>query len=138
MPADIHQLTPLLYPLANRFYRQHQRGTKVGRQHLVWVGKKHDLIVSALCLTPISHGHWLTSLLVAPSHRRLGLAAMLLKHIRHEYAGPIWLFCAPELRPLYEQTGYRVASELPESLQDKLLRYRRHKTLIALINSPPV
>ncbi len=134
MPADIQQLPPLLYPLANRFYRAFQRGTKAGNQHLVWVGKEHEQIVSALCLQPTANGHWLTSLLVAPEHRRQGLAAALLGHIRQQYSGPIWLFCAPELSTLYHRAGYEATKDLPESLQDRLARYQRHKRLIALVS----
>jgi len=136
MSADIKQLPPLLYPLAQRFYRQHQRGTKLSSQHQVWVGKQDHLIVSALCLQPNAHGHWLTSLLVAPQHRHQGQAAALLKHIRAIYSGPIWLFCAPELRTFYEQAGYLATLELPENLQDRLVRYQRHKRLIALVSAP--
>jgi GNAT superfamily N-acetyltransferase len=135
MPADFQQLPPLLYPLVNRFYRAFQRGTKASSQHLVWVGKEHQQIVSALCMQTTANGHWLTSLLVAPTHRRQGLAVALLGHVRQQYSGPIWLFCAPELSALYHLAGYKTTNDLPESLQARLVRYQRHKRLVALVST---
>ena len=132
MPLSTSQLASDRYPLVNRFYRQHQRGTKANSQHLVWVGEEHGQIVCSLCLQPVSNGHWLTSLLVAPQSRTRGYATSLLAQIRNQYTGPIWLFCAPELSAFYLRAGFAEATVLPESLVDRLTRYQRHMQLVAL------
>ena len=134
MLLDISQLPPLLYPLANRFYRRYQRGAKVNRQHQVWVGKESEQIICSLCLQPVADGYWLTSLLVEPARRHRGYANALLTTIRHHYTGPIWLFCSPSLVPLYTGAGFDLACDLPESLADRLLRYQRHKELVPLVS----
>jgi len=138
MPPIVEQVPPLLYPLANRFYRQYQRGTKANRQHHIWVireqNHQQDHILCCGCLQPVDDGYWLTSLLVAPEHRRRRLASALLLHVRKQYSGPIWLFCAPDLKELYLQAGYQSASALPEALAARLARYQRHKPLIALVS----
>jgi len=134
MPLDTSQLPAEHYPLANRFYRQYQRGTKASSQHLVWVGREHEQIVCSLCLQPVSNGHWLTSLLVAPQFRARGYATSLLEQIRNQYIGPIWLFCAPELSAFYLRADFTEATVLPESLVDRLARYQRHKQLVALVS----
>ena len=139
-PADtvtltLQQLPRELLPLANRFYRRHHRGMKVNGQQQIWVLRAPDICAS-LCLQPVETGHWLTALLVAPAMRAQGLGTQLLDQVRAEVDGPIWLFCAPHLTPFYQRCGYQLAAHLPESLDSRLQRYQRSKSLVALANLP--
>lgn len=132
--ATISQLTTEQLPLANKFYRQHQRGMKASTEQQVWVTRDPE-IVASLCLRNVEHCWWLTSLLVAPGARGNGRASALLQQVRQHYEGSIWLFCAPELEPLYTANGYCQSALPPPALADRLRRYQRTKSLIAMVNS---
>ncbi|MEL0169460.1 MAG: GNAT family N-acetyltransferase [Pseudomonadaceae bacterium] len=121
-------------PLANKFYRQYQRGMKARSDQQVWVARDPE-IQACLCLRPVEQAWWLTSLLVHPALRGNGLASRLLQHVRQHCTGDIWLFCAPELAPLYSANGYRPDTAAPPALRDRLQRYQRSKSLIAMVNS---
>ncbi|MCP2069279.1 UNVERIFIED_ORG: GNAT superfamily N-acetyltransferase [Pseudomonas reinekei] len=66
-----------LWPLMNKFYRAHQSSMKAVRDAQLWVARR-DGIVAALCLRPVSGGHWLTGLFVDPQCREQGIAAGLI------------------------------------------------------------
>jgi hypothetical protein len=64
-----------LWPLMNKFYRAHQSSMKAVRDARLWVARR-DEIIGALCLRPVSGGHWLTGLFVDPACREQGIAAI--------------------------------------------------------------
>lgn len=102
------------------------------------MGGETGAIIAGLNLTPIAQGHWLTGLLVDPAHRGQGIAAMLVERARAQLPGPLWLFCHPDLQALYERMGFATAPALPQALADRLERYRRSKSLIAMGIDPLV
>lgn len=119
-------------PLADRFYRSHRSAMRTRSDHRVWVASEGE-IVAALCLQTIAQGQWLTSLLVAPAQRRQGLACALIDEALALANTPTWLFCHPDLHAFYAQSGFRPCGDLPEALTDRLVRYRRSKTLVAMV-----
>ncbi|SDG88624.1 Acetyltransferase (GNAT) domain-containing protein [Pseudomonas flavescens] len=122
-----------LRPLADKFYSSHRSAMRTRSDHRVWVARDTD-IVAALCLQATAHGQWLTSLLVAPALRQRGLASALIAAALSGTATPTWLFCRPDLQPLYAQQGFRpCVEELPSALAERLARYRRTKTLDAMV-----
>lgn len=102
-----------------------------------WVAKR-GAIIAGLNLTPIAQGHWLTGLFVDPAHRGQGIATMLVERARAQLPGSLWLFCHPDLQALYERMGFAAAPALPQALADRLERYRRSKSLIAMGIDPLV
>ncbi len=138
MLLDISPLTPIQFPLLDKFYRAQRSPMRIGRAERAWVARSGGEVVAGVCLTPVAHGYWLTSLLVAPAHRDAGLATALLKRLRSQVHGPIWLFCHPDLQGFYERNGYGPCEQLPEALADRLASYRRHKRLIAMVNGGAV
>lgn len=123
-------------PLLARFYREHGWKMRGAKQTFAWVVRDPtQQLIAGLCLTAIEQGHWLTGLMVAPERRRQGVASQFLQHIREQLTGPIWLFCHPTLEGFYQTLDYRLCSELPPVLADKLLRYQRSKSLIAMCHS---
>ncbi len=96
-----------------------------------WVLRQHG-IVAALCLTPVAHGHWLSSVLVEPAQRGRGLAGRLLRHALAHTPGAVWLFCHPDLAGFYAGLGFTATPQLPAELAERLARYRRHKPLLAM------
>ena len=119
-----------LKPLADKFYRGHRSPMRPRHQDQVWVAKQGD-ILAALCLRPVAGGQWLTSLFVAPPLRRQGLGRQLVERALAGAQEPTWLFCQPQLRPLYENLGFSCDACLPAELNERLQRYQRHKPLIA-------
>ncbi len=122
---------PAEHSLADQFYRLHGSRMKTRPTHQVWVVRT-DALHACLCLQPIAHGHWLTSLFVDPALRGQGIAQQLLDNACASVAGPVWLFCHPDLQLLYAKRGFVVCRALPSPLADRLKRYQRTKLLIAM------
>ncbi|TWC06558.1 MULTISPECIES: GNAT family N-acetyltransferase [unclassified Pseudomonas] len=120
-----------LWPLMNKFYRAHQSSMKAVRDAQLWVARQDD-IVAALCLRPVSGGHWLTGLFVDPAHRGQGVAARLISEAVKAVEAPVWLFCHPELRGFYERHGFTFEPVLPYAMAERLSRYARSKPMIAM------
>jgi len=95
---------------------------------------RRGAILGGLCLTPVADGHFLTGLLVTPSQRSRGIGAQLVREALMSNSEPVWLFCKPELLDFYTRLGFVMTDLLPDTLADRLARYRRTKALIALLN----
>ncbi|MEH6351845.1 GNAT family N-acetyltransferase [Pseudomonas sp. 3JA] len=131
--SEIHYaaLEESLWPLMNKFYRAHQSSMKAVRDAQLWVARR-DEIVAALCLRPVSGGHWLTGLFVDPAYRVQGIAARLIAEAVNGVNEPVWLFCHPDLRGFYERHGFSFDPELPYAMAERLSRYARSKPMIAM------
>ncbi|MFP3517205.1 GNAT family N-acetyltransferase [Pseudomonas sp. SIMBA_077] len=97
----------------------------------MWVARQEE-IIGGLCLRPMVGGYWLTGLFVAPQLRGQGVARALLNAAVSTCAGPVWLFCAPELHGFYQRLGFSSDTDLPYALQERLVRYQRNKAMIAM------
>ncbi|WP_256663496.1 GNAT family N-acetyltransferase [Pseudomonas sp. C27(2019)] len=118
--------------LVHKFYRNHNSPMRITQQAEVWVVRAPH-IVASVCLSPVAHGHWLTSLLTAPEFRQQGVASLLIKHLQMTYPNaPIWLFCHPDLCSFYSNLGFQQTLHLPDALNSRLTRYQQHKSLIAM------
>ncbi|PCR97729.1 GNAT family N-acetyltransferase [Pseudomonas fluorescens] len=129
------QLDDLSWPLMNKFYRQHQSSMKAVREAQLWVARR-EKIVAALCLRPVSGGHWLTGLFVDPTCREQGIAAQLIAEAVKDVEAPVWLFCHPDLRSFYERRGFTFDPALPQAMAERLSRYARSKPMIAMELAP--
>lgn len=121
-------------PLLVKFYRSHHNRNRVRPEASCWVARCGE-IIAGLCLTPVADGHFLTGLLVSPAERGRGIGQGLVRRALRCVSGPVWLFCKPELQEFYARLGFSEAVQLPQTLEDRLARYRRSKTLIALTHS---
>jgi GNAT superfamily N-acetyltransferase len=132
--TDLHfrALPPLLKPLADKFYRAHRSPMRASQADQLWVAQQGE-IVAALCLRPVASGQWLTSLLVAPARRRQGLARQLIEQALDGCGEPVWLFCQPQLQGFYQRLGFADCSVLPAPLAERLARYSRSKSLLAMV-----
>ncbi len=126
-----------LWPLMNKFYRAHQSSMKAVREAQLWVARR-DEIVGALCLRPVSGGHWLTGLFVDPACRGQGIAAALISAAVKECELPVWLFCHPDLRGFYERCGFTFDPPMPYAMVERLSRYARSKPMIAMGLAPAI
>lgn len=133
MLTPAHRCLPSeLRPLANKFYRSHRSPMRARAGDEVWVAQHAGEIIAALCLTPVAQGQWLTSLFVAPEQRRARVACALLKSCLAEHPEKVWLFCHPDLQGFYQRQGFGASDVLPAELAERLLRYQRSKSLVAL------
>lgn len=134
---DYAKLPETLRPLLNKFYRAHNSPMRAASDGQLWVARQGE-IIGGLSLTPVALGHWLTGLFVAPSRRGQGIAAQLVQQALGDCNGPVWLFCHPDLRGLYERLGFHCDPALPQPLAERLARYSRSKPMIALGIDPLV
>lgn len=126
-----------LWPLMNKFYRAHQSSMKAVRDARLWVARR-DAIIAALCLRPVSGGHWLTGLFVDPACRDQGVAGALIAEAVKDLELPVWLFCHPDLRGFYERRGFTFDPAMPYAMVERLSRYARSKPMIAMGLEPLV
>lgn len=122
-------LSGLSRPLLDKFYRQNKSAMRLPAEAQGWVAREGE-VIAGLCLTPLSQGQWLTGLLVAPGWRGRGVAQGLIE--ASIAAGPVWLFCNPQLRGFYERVEFEVTDSLPTALTERLKRYQQTKQLIAM------
>lgn len=120
-----------LRPLLDKFYRSQRSQMRAERQGQAWVARRGE-VIAAMSLTPVAHGHWLTGLFVTPAERGQAIASNLLRCALGQSPGPFWLFCHPQLVPFYRGLGFNPCDSLPETLADRLSRYQRSKSLLAL------
>lgn len=133
----IEPLAEPLWPLLNKFYRSHNSSMKALKGGRLWVARDSE-IVAGLCLSPVVGGQWLTGVFVAPTYRGQGLAARLILQAVAEVEGSVWLLCHPDLESLYQRMGFSQDTVLPQSLSERLVRYKRNKPMIAMGLEPLV
>lgn len=134
---SVQRLPENQHTLLRKFYRSHNSSMRITQQAEVWVVRAPS-IIAGVCLSPVTDGYWLTSLLTADKYRQQGVAHLLIKQVQVAYQGaPIWLFCHPELISFYSKLGFEQTQCLPESLHDRLTRYQQHKALIAMHYTTP-
>ena len=132
----IEPLAEPLWPLLNKFYRSHNSSMKALKGGRLWVVRDGE-IVAGLCLSPVVGGQWLTGVFVAPSYRGQRLAAQLIGEAVAGCEGTVWLLCHPDLERLYQRMGFSQDTVLPQSLSERLVRYKRNKPMIAMgLNAP--
>ncbi|HLA31141.1 MAG TPA: GNAT family N-acetyltransferase [Pseudomonas sp.] len=129
---QLRALPAPLKPLADKFYRAQRSPMRASPADQLWVAQRGE-IVAALCLRPVAEGHWLTSLLVAPAQRRQGVARQLIEQALAGAKAPTWLFCHPQLSDFYRRLGFSPCTSLPAPLAERLARYQRTKSLLALV-----
>ena len=134
---SIDLLAEPLWPLLNKFYRRHDSSMKALKGGRLWVARDGE-IVAGLCLSPVVGGQWLTGVFVAPAYRRQGLAARLILQAIADVQGTVWLLCHPDLESLYQRIGFTQDTILPQSLSERLVRYKRNKPMIAMGLEPLV
>ena len=135
-PLHIEPLAEPLWPLLNKFYRSHNSSMKALKGGRLWVVRDGE-IVAGLCLSPVVGGQWLTGVFVAPSYRGQRLAAQLIGEAVAGCEGTVWLLCHPDLERLYQRMGFSQDTVLPQSLSERLVRYKRNKPMIAMgLNAP--
>ncbi len=134
---SVQRLPENQHTLLRKFYRSHNSSMRITQQAEAWVVRAPS-IIAGVCLSPVTDGYWLTSLLTADKYRQQGVAHLLIKQVQVAYQGaPIWLFCHPELISFYSKLGFEQTQCLPESLHDRLTRYQQHKALIAMHYTTP-
>ncbi len=120
------------WPLLNKFYKSHHASLRANKKTQAWVLTTNQQWLAALNLAPCSAGAFLGGVFVPPALRSQGLAKELIKRVHAQTEQTLWLFCAPELSHLYSDCGFSRCQDLPADLKERLQRYQRHKSLIAM------
>lgn len=137
MPELVQPLAKMEYPLANRLYKTYYKAGKLSGSNSAFImrdpNKGHIIACVKLSLYP--HYWFLSSLLVVPEYRRLGIARYLVKQtlpmIRP--AKNVYCFAHPSLAQLYLALGFKQQEDdaLPADLHSRLDKYRRKQALSA-------
>lgn len=124
-------LTETERPLLNKFYKTQGSPMRAAAQGQLWVARTEE-IIAALSLSPVSGGYWLTGLWVAESCRGRQIARHLVEAAVQHIEGTTWLFCHPDLQSFYQQQRFSLCTDLPAALTERLTRYQRSKSLVAM------
>ena len=132
-----HQaLVPIQFPLASKFYRQHNNKSKVSGSDIVWVTRYNNDIVAASRLSLVLPNYrLLTNVFVASDYRKQGIAQQLLQHLCDESL-LTYTFSLQHLQKLYQQVGFQVVrpDELPCELAQMFVAYvKQGRNIVAMI-----
>jgi predicted GNAT family N-acyltransferase len=126
---QFHRRLGLDLPLANAFYKRVDKRLKARANEVVWTARDGDADLAALRLRPLPSGEQLlTGVLVAPDFRCRGIAGKLLQVASVDFSRTAtYLFCEPQLAPLYSRVGFRQVekSHLPDALVGRWQAYQR-------------
>ncbi|MBB3169743.1 GNAT family N-acetyltransferase [Simiduia aestuariiviva] len=116
-------------PLANAFYKRVDKRLKARADERVWTAQWQGQTVAALRLRPLPSGeHLVTGVLVDPEWRCRGIARRLLEEARVDFSRRYtYLFCEPQLAPLYTHTGFQQVqkNDMPDPLVGRWQAYQR-------------
>jgi len=116
-------------PLANQFYKRVDKRLKARADEIVWLAYLDGQAVAALRLRALVSGeHLITGVLVDPNWRCRGVAHALLQAARIDFSrNYTYLFCEPQLAPLYTKVGFTLVqkSEMPDPLIGRWQAYQR-------------
>ncbi|KLV04991.1 GNAT family N-acetyltransferase [Photobacterium ganghwense] len=132
-----HPIEPLRFPLINRLYKQHYPAGKAKKDEVIWIGEDNSAIHCCVRFKQFDGFQLMTGMLVIPDARgqKQGQQLLVAAQSQLEQA-PCFCFAFSYLVDFYQATGFVPVpeSELPESLQSRLTRYRLSgKSLVAMI-----
>ncbi len=130
-----HQLPPIAFPLASKFYKLHKKG-KVSGSDIVWVSRDSGHIIAAARLSLVlPHYRLLTGVFVAPEYRKQGVARDLLQSTCDEPQF-IYTFSLQHLQPFYQQLNFELIAldNLPCELAQMFIAYlKQGRKIVAMI-----
>jgi N-acetylglutamate synthase-like GNAT family acetyltransferase len=116
-------------PLANAFYKRVDKRLKARADEVVWTASWQGSTLAALRLRPLPSGeHLVTGVLVDPQYRCRGIARQLLQVASVDFSRRFtYLFCEPQLAPLYLQVGFQQVEKdaMPDPLVGRWQAYQR-------------
>ena len=116
-------------PLANQFYKRVDKRLKARADEIVWLANIDTQAVAALRLRGLPSGeHLVTGVLVDPDWRCRGVAHALLQAARLDFSrNYTYLFCEPQLVPLYTKVGFALVQkgDMPDPLIGRWQAYQR-------------
>ncbi|MFD2230905.1 GNAT family N-acetyltransferase [Alkalimarinus sediminis] len=138
MTETYEKLTPIAYPLANRFYKQSGEKGKTQSSDEVYVARSGANIIAAVRLCPLvqdpanranpSDTLLLRSLAVAPAYRRTGVGSQFMRYVVEQIGSrACWCYPFSWLESFYGQTGFKVvaAEDSPDFIRSPFENYRR-------------
>ena len=125
------RLEAIKTPLVNKFYDQHNARGRATKHDQVWVAYHDSTIVAACRIQNRSDYLFLSTVLVAPTKRRQGLAKQLLKYALAEQSSHVYTFAYAELTDFYKSIGFNFVLTLPSPL-DTLFAVYQQRNIVAM------
>ncbi|MBE0457870.1 GNAT family N-acetyltransferase [Pseudoalteromonas sp. KG3] len=125
------RLAAIKTPLVNKFYSQHNARGRATKHDQVWVAYHDFAIVAACRIQNRSDYLFLSTVLVAPTRRRQGLAKQLLKYALVEQNSHVYTFAYAELTDFYKSIGFNFVLTLPSAL-DTLFAVYQQRNIVAM------
>lgn len=107
-------LDPIMTPLVNKFYQQHNVRGRAKSHDKVWLIKIDNQIAATAKLTLKEKHFLLTGVFTVPLHRGKYLASQLIKHISSYYQQPIYTFAYSHLVDWYTRCAFNLCEPPPE------------------------
>lgn len=127
-PLTVEELTPIAFPLVNRFFKDNGHKGKASGDERVWVVRcSKGNIVAGLRASPKSEGYLLRSVWVGRNAQRKGIGSFFLREVLNDL-GSIHCWCYPyaHLELFYQKSGF--FSPEPDSVPpDILAPYLRYQ-----------
>lgn len=125
------------YPLVNKFYKKFYKKGMAGKNELVYVVQKKEIICAAK-IKPLDDSYLLSGVVCNTAHQRQGYASCLIKNIVLSHDKPLYCFPYPHLEKFYTQLGFIAidTSKAPEVIQQRFINYTQRKTLLLMIFNP--
>ncbi|KEQ17937.1 GNAT family N-acetyltransferase [Endozoicomonas numazuensis] len=120
-------MTPTVFPLVNRFFKENGHKGKVRPDERVFILRHDNTIVAALRATPKANGYLLRSVWVHREMRSKGLGSRLMNSVLESLSpAPCWCYPYPHLSAFYEKVGFNITepARVPSEIAAPYLAYR--------------
>lgn len=123
----IEELSPEMFPLANRFFKENGHKGKARSHERVFVWRENGKIIAALRACPKANGYLLRSVWVSIALRRTGLGSQLMQEsLKRLSPSPCWCYPYSHLEAFYQRLGFHTmeANSVPEEIASPWLNYQ--------------
>ncbi|MGI9283067.1 MAG: GNAT family N-acetyltransferase [Endozoicomonas sp.] len=135
----VEELTPVAFPLANRFFKENGHKGKARSNERVFILQVDRSIVAALRATPKANGYLLRSVWVHREKRSKGLGSQLMQTVLATLSpAPCWCYPYDHLTGFYEKLGFQKVSpdQVPSEIGKPYLNYLERGESFLLMSFP--
>lgn len=135
--CEVVQLDTLKIPLVNKFYDRCRAKGRAKKHDTVWVVYYRSQIIAACRIQFIDGEYFLSTVMVEPVYRGLGLARFFILNVLSDVKQPLFTFAYADLSHFYTSVGFARVDSLPTSLSSRLKQYQKQQgNLIAMCFVP--
>ena len=135
--CEVVQLDTLRIPLVNKFYDRCRAKGRAKKHDTVWVVYYRSHIIAACRIQLLEDKLFLSTVMVDPEYRGLGLARFFIQNVLSDLEHPLFTFAYENLRHFYTSVGFVYVDSLPSSLSSRFKQYQKQQgNLIAMYFVP--